>query len=139
MKPGRILYWIVTGALAVLMLMASVPDVLQVPQALEIFAHLGYPVYLLPFLGVAKILGVIGIVAPRLRTVKEWAYAGLTFDLLGALYSHLSVGDGANVWVFAVAGGLLLGSSYMLQRPTSRWTMQSIQEETRSYARSVQW
>jgi uncharacterized membrane protein YhaH (DUF805 family) len=118
MKPGRILYWIVTGALAVLMLMASVPDVLQVPQALEIFAHLGYPVYLLPFLGVAKILGVIGIVAPRLRTVKEWAYAGLTFDLLGAL---------------------LLGSSYMLQRPTSRWTMQSIQEETRSYARSVQW
>jgi hypothetical protein len=116
----RTLYWVVTGLFAAFMLLASVPDVLKVPQAVDVFAHLGYPSYLLPFLGVAKISGVIAIVAPRLRTIKEWAYAGLTFDLLGALYSHLSVGDGASVWAFPIVGGLLLGSSYLLRpRPSA--------------------
>jgi hypothetical protein len=33
------------------------------------------------------LLGVIAIVTPRYNTLKEWAYAGLFFDLIGALYS----------------------------------------------------
>jgi hypothetical protein len=45
------------------------------------------------FLGTAKILGVIAVLVPGAGRLKEWAYAGLIFDITGALYSHLSVGD----------------------------------------------
>lgn len=57
--------------------------------------HLGYPHYIMAFLGIAKILGVIAILYGRFETLKEWAYAGFAFDLLLATYSHLSSGDGA--------------------------------------------
>ena len=70
--------------MAAFMLMASVPDVFRVPQALEMFAHLGYPAYLHPFIGVAKILAVITILVPGFPRLKEWAYAGLVIDLIGA-------------------------------------------------------
>jgi hypothetical protein len=115
-KSPNIVYWTATGLLAAFIFMTAVPDVLKASQALEVFARLGYPVYLLPFLGTAKILGAITLVTPRLQTLKEWAYAGITFDLVGAFYSHLSVGDGPDVWVFSVVGVLLLASSYFLRR-----------------------
>jgi hypothetical protein len=52
---------------------------------------LGYPIYFVPFIGVAKVLGVIAILIPGYPRIKEWAYAGLTFDLIGATYSILCV------------------------------------------------
>ena len=109
-------YWVVTGFMAAFMLMASVPDVLRQRQAIEVFGHLGYPPYLLPFLGTAKILGVIAVLIPGSGRLKEWAYAGLIFDLTGALYSHLSVGDPMSVWGFAVIGLVLVGGSYVFGR-----------------------
>jgi hypothetical protein len=105
-------YWVVTGLMAAFMLMASIPDVLRQRQAIEVFGHLGYPAYLLPFLGTAKILGVIAVLIPGSNSLKEWAYAGLIFDITGALYSHLSVGDPVSVWGFAVVGLVLVGGSY---------------------------
>ena len=105
-------YWVVTGLMAAFMLMASIPDVLRQRQAIEVFGHLGYPAYLLLFLGTAKILGVIAVLLPDAGRLREWAYAGLVFDIIGALYSHLSVGDPVNVWGFAVVGLVLVGGSY---------------------------
>ena len=110
------IYWVVTGLMAAFMLMASIPDVLRQPQAIEVFGHLGYPPYLLPFLGTAKILGVIAVLIPGSGRLKEWAYAGLVFDIIGALYSHLSVGDPVSVWGFAVVGLVLVGGSYLFGR-----------------------
>ena len=98
------------------MLMASIPDVLRLPQAVEIFGHLGYPAYLLPFLGTAKILGVVAVLVPGFDRVKEWAYAGLVFDITGALYSHLAVGDPVSVWGFARIALVLVSSSYAVSR-----------------------
>lgn len=116
MMHGKRLYRIVTGLTAIFMLMASVPDVLQVPEAEAVFRHLGYPAYLLTFLGTAKILGVVAVLVPGFRRLKEWAYAGLVFDLMGALSSHLSVGDPPRVWAFPVLGLVLVGGSYLLYR-----------------------
>lgn len=115
MKNGRILDWIVSGLAAALMVMASIPDVMRNAQAISIFEHLGYPVYLLPFLGTAKLLGAGVVLVPGLPRLKEWAYAGLVFDLAGALYSHVSIGDPASVWVFPIIGLFLVGSSYVLR------------------------
>lgn len=116
MKKTKIMYWILTGLMSALMLMASVPDVLRVRQAIEMFAHLGYPAYLLPFIGVAKILGVAIVLVPGFPRLKEWAYAGLVFDLIGAFYSHVSVGDSANVWVFPIIALALVLGSYFFYR-----------------------
>src|SRR5215510_3019022 len=116
-------YWTITGLLAAFMIMGSIPDLLRVPQAMAIFMHLGYPAYLLPFLGMAKVLGILAVVVPGFPRLREWAYAGLTFDLSGALYSHLSVGDPASAWILPVIGLLLATASYLLYRIISRRLM----------------
>jgi uncharacterized membrane protein YphA (DoxX/SURF4 family) len=108
--------WIVTGLMAALMLLSAVPDILRVPDALAVFKHLGYPPYLLVFLGTAKTLGVLAVLVPGFPRLKEWAYAGLTFDLSGALYSHVSVGDGPSGWMPAVIGLALMGGAYVAYR-----------------------
>src|SRR5262245_13542254 len=116
MKRGGRLYWTVTGLMAAFMLMASIPDILRIPQAVDLFRHLGYPSYLLAFLGTAKTLGVIAILAPGVLWLKEWAYAGLTFDLIGALYSHVAVSDPPSAWLFPVIGLVLVTGSYLAYR-----------------------
>ena len=108
--------WAVTGLMAALMLLSALPDVLRIPGALAVFEHLGYPPYLLLFVGTAKILGVAVVLVPRISRLKEWAFAGLTFDLTGALYSHLSVGDPARVWTPAAIGLVLMAGSYLAYR-----------------------
>jgi hypothetical protein len=102
--------------MAALMLLSAVPDVLRIPGALAVFRHLGYPPYLLLFLGTAKLLGVAAVLAPGAPRLKEWAFAGLTFDLTGALYSHLSVGDPSSAWMPAAIGLVLMAGSYVAYR-----------------------
>jgi hypothetical protein len=108
--------WTITGLMAALMLLSAVPDVLRAPGALSVFKHLGYPSYLLLFLGTAKMLGVAAVLVPGFRRIKEWAFAGLTFDVSGALYSHLSVGDPPSAWMPAVLALALIGASYITYR-----------------------
>jgi DoxX-like family len=112
-KDSKTLYWILTGLAAAFMLLASIPDVLQVAQAVSIFSHLGYPAYVLPFLGTAKTLGAVAVLVPGLQRLKEWAFAGLVFDLIGAVYSHLSVGDPPSAWMLPVVGLILVSAAYL--------------------------
>jgi hypothetical protein len=116
MKHSKGLYWIVTGLMSAFMVMASAPDILRLSQAVTVFTHLGYPTYLLPFIGIAKTLGVIAVLTPGFWRLKEWAYAGLVFDLIGALYSHLAVGDPPSAWGFPIIGLTLVVGSYLLHR-----------------------
>ena len=120
MRVRTWLGWIVTGLMAALMLLSAVPDVLRIPGALMVFKHLGYPPYLLVFLGTAKILGVTAVLAPGFPRIKEWAFAGLTFDVTGALYSHLSVGDPPAAWMTAVIALALVSGSYIAYRMRRR-------------------
>ena len=89
MKKTNILYWIFTGLFALAMLFSGIQNMLVTPESVAILSHLGYPNYIIPFLGVAKILGAIAIIVPGFPRLKEWAYAGLFFDLLGATYSAI--------------------------------------------------
>lgn len=57
-----------------------------------LFNRLGYPLYLMQILAVAYILGIIGLLQNKVPILREWAYAGYTYVLLGALSSHLIVG-----------------------------------------------
>ena len=116
MKRHTWIFWTITGLMAALMLLSAVPDVLRVPGAVSVFKHLGYPSYLLLFLGTAKTLGVAAVLVPGSPRIKEWAFAGLTFDVSGALYSHLSVGDPPSAWIPAVLALALIGGSYVAYR-----------------------
>ena len=113
MKKTKIFYWVFTGLLSALMTVSAIPDILSVPEAVEMVSrHLGYPAYLLPFLGVAKLLGVVAILVPGFPRIKEWAYAGFVFDLSGAMYSGIAVGDPASSWMPILIGFILIAASY---------------------------
>lgn len=86
MKKTKILYWTFTGLFAFMMLGSAIPDIISAPIAREGFRQMDMPAYLLPFLGIAKTLGVLAILIPGYPRIKEWAYAGLVFDLLGATW-----------------------------------------------------
>jgi hypothetical protein len=95
MKKTNTIYWILTGLFAGFMFLTAIPDVLISPDAVAFMMLLGYPNYFIPFIGVAKMLGAIAIVIPGFPRIKEWAYAGLFFDLIGAVYSVIAVGQGS--------------------------------------------
>ena len=82
MKKTNILYWTFTGLFALIMLSSGIPNLMATKEWIDLFAGLGYPNYLLPFLGAAKVAGAIVILAPGLPRLKEWAYAGFFFDLI---------------------------------------------------------
>ena len=98
MKKTNITYWILTGLFAFFMLGSAIPDILIIPEAVQGFREMGYPAYLIPFLGWAKLLGVVAILVPGYPRLREWAYAGLFFDLLGATYSVFSIGKPVSAW-----------------------------------------
>ncbi len=95
MKRQKTIYWTSTIIFVAFMLLSSIPDIIMEPEAVKFITHLGYPTYFIPFIGVAKVLGCIAILIPNFNKIKEWAYAGLVFDLIGAVYSNLMV-DGWN-------------------------------------------
>ena len=73
------------------MTFSAIPDIMIVEEAKIYITHLGYPLYFIPFIGVAKLLGSIAILVPSFKKIKEWAYAGLFFDLIAAVYSNAVV------------------------------------------------
>jgi hypothetical protein len=114
MKTTKILYWVFTSLFALMMLGSAIPDVLSMPLAVKgMHEDLGYPIYFIPFIGVAKVLGVVAILIPGYTRIKEWAYAGLVFDLVGATYSIIAAGQPAGSWAFMIIPLSLAAASYI--------------------------
>lgn len=95
-KTTNILFWVFTILFAGLMIFSAIPNIMLDETTMEIFVKgLGYPAYFIQLLGIGKALGSIAILIPGLnKTVKEWAYAGLFFDLIGATYSGIAASKG---------------------------------------------
>ena len=108
-------FWIVT-ALLCLQIGFTAYAQLRLPQVAKAFAHLGFPDYFRVELSLAKLVGIILLLAPVPARLKEWAYAGFAFDLGSALIAHISVGDGPAAWGWAVGTAVLWGLSYFLWR-----------------------
>ena len=95
MKKITIAYWIINGLLAAFMIFSSLDNVITGEQSVA-FIHdkMGYPVYFIPWIGIAKILGAIAILLPELPArMKEWAYFGFFMDLSTAIYSFVALGE----------------------------------------------
>jgi hypothetical protein len=97
-------FWIVT-ALFCLQIGFTAYAQLRLPQVAEAFTHLGFPDYFRVELSLAKLLGVVLLLAPVPARLKEWAYAGFAITLGSALVAHLSVGDGPEAWGWAAGTG----------------------------------
>ncbi|MDO9376246.1 MAG: DoxX family protein [Ferruginibacter sp.] len=90
-KAINLSYWISTIIFAALMIFSSVGGIQPSQQAIQMMHDgLGYPVYFIQFISIAKLIGAIVILIPGLNRIKEWAYAGLFFDLAGAVYSGVA-------------------------------------------------
>lgn len=83
-------------------------------ENLKVFMSLGYPAYIVPFLSAAKLLGLIVIFIPKYPRLKEWAYAGIAFDIIGAGYSIIAAGQPFTHVIFPVLALLFLFGSYFL-------------------------
>jgi len=112
-------YWTTTGLFSAMLGLSGVLTATHQPQMAANYARLGYPAYFMTILGVAKILGVATLLAPRLPRLKEWAYAGFAINLTSAALSHLAVGDAAGVAAMPLAF-LALGFGSWALRPASR-------------------
>src|SRR5215204_3669321 len=100
-KTINILYWVFTILFAALMIFSAYSSILVTDDAKKlIHEQLGYPVYFIPFTGYAKLIGAIVILIPGLKTIKEWAYAGLFFDLVAAVYSGIALAGTVDPMMF---------------------------------------
>jgi uncharacterized membrane protein YphA (DoxX/SURF4 family) len=119
-RARQVFYWATTVLTALSFSVPGLGNVVRAPHIAQDMAHLGYPPYFLAILGIWKVLGAIAVVAPRLPRLKEWAYAGMIFDLTGAAASRAAVGDGAAmVAVPLVIAGVVL-ASWSLRPPARR-------------------
>jgi DoxX-like family len=96
-KITNTLYWVFTILFAALMIFSAVGGIQPSDDTIKMLHDgLGYPVYFIQFISIAKILGAVAILIPGLKRIKEWAYAGLFFDLAGAVYSGIAAAKGVD-------------------------------------------
>lgn len=98
-RKRTLIYWIATAWLSLGMVSSGVVQLIQMPEERAMMEHLGYKAYVLPLLGIWKLLGVLAILLPRLPLLKEWAYAGFFFAMSGAVVSHAALGDAASEFI----------------------------------------
>jgi hypothetical protein len=92
MKRDKIIYWAATGMLAAGMGMSAFMYLSKNAQLIESFQQLGYPLYFVSLLGLAKLSGAAILLAPVHEKLKEWAYAGFVFTFGGAIWTHVATG-----------------------------------------------
>ncbi|BCJ47964.1 hypothetical protein GCM10010168_23230 [Actinoplanes ianthinogenes] len=91
MRPHPGAYWLTTAVVAGECAVGGALDLIKAPPFFPMMIELGYPAYLAAILGTAKLIAAVILLAPRLPRLKEWAYAGVTINMIGAAASHLAV------------------------------------------------
>jgi hypothetical protein len=117
---SRRLVYVVSTAITVAAFVGSgLANLLHLDHVAHDMARLGYPPYFMSVLGAWKVLGSIAIAAPRLSRAKEWAYAGMIFDLTGAAASRAAIGDNIGTVVAPLAVAVVVVASWA-SRPAAR-------------------
>lgn len=99
MKPKtiKISYWCLIVLFSIAMLGDAFGGITKQQAGIDVLNHLSYPIYIMPFLGYLKVLGVIALLQTKFRNLKEWAFAGFAFNFIGAAVSRAAVGDGTGM------------------------------------------
>lgn len=125
MKASTIAFWSATVLVCLAFVGSGIANLVHSPHIATDMAHLGYPAYFSTILGSWKVLGAVAIVAPRLPRLKEWAYAGMIFDLSGAAISRGASGDGPAGVIPPMLIAALVVTSWAL-RPADRVLIASL-------------
>jgi hypothetical protein len=113
MKTLKITYWITTGLVAASML-ASFFNYMFNPVIKVGYAHIGFPDWFRVELGIAKLLGAIALIVPKVsKRIKEWAYFGFFVNFFSAILAHYAVNDPVINMIAPLAVLILLIISYM--------------------------
>jgi uncharacterized membrane protein len=130
-KPGDIPmttrnmgYWSSTALVALAFGVGGIADLAHPASLVEIMKHLGYPAYFMSILGTWKVLGAIAVLAPASPRLKEWAYAGMVFDLTGASLSHAISGDAVANIATPLVLLALVATSWALRTGDRAWPSQ---------------
>lgn len=112
----KIIHWIATALVCLLMSASAGMYVFSHEDVRDTFdQQLGFPTWLIYPMAVAKISAVIMLLTKFNNSLTEWAYAGLTFNILLAIGAHLSVKD-EQALPATVALVLILTSYYTWKR-----------------------
>ena len=131
MKKVNIIYWIATGLILALMLFSAIGSFLPAdPATAKKMAPMGYQPYVFHFLAVAKVLGILAILTPGLPRLKEWAYAGFAFDMIGALYSMIITGIAAENWALIPVFIIILFVSYIYHHKRLKLKASGVKDAT---------
>ncbi len=112
-------YWITTGIFCAVLGFSGFAHFTHLEPMVEAMTKLGYPLYFMTLIGSAKILGVIALLASGRPHLKEWAYAGFSFNLIGATASHAFSGDHLSETIRPAIVLGICAASYLL-RPEER-------------------
>lgn len=119
MTKNTVAYWATTGLFCLVLGFSGGAHFFHLETMVESMTALGYPTYFMTIIGFAKLLGVVALLAPGLPLIKEWAYAGFCFNLVGAIATHVFVADPIAEWLPPV-GLLLMGAASYWLRPSDR-------------------
>ncbi len=114
MKTNRIVYYVATGLLTLLMFFSVSMYLFKNADVQQMFTSFGYPIYIIYPLAAAKILGLFVIWNPKFTTIKEWAYAGFFFNFVLAFFAHFMIGDGEQTG--AIIALVLVVISYIFNK-----------------------
>jgi len=111
-KTVKIIYWILTVLFALAMLGDAYGGITKQQAGVDVLNHLGYPIYSMQIFGVAKLLGAVALLQTKFKTVKEWAYAGFSFNFISAFASRAIVGDALGLLAPPVVMLIIMFISY---------------------------
>lgn len=114
MKTNKIIYYISTGLLTLLMLFSVGMYFFNHEEVAGMFTSFGYPTYIIYPYAIAKLLGLVALWFIANKTIKEWAYAGFFFAFILAFFAHVMIGDGEQMG--AVVAMILLITSYITNK-----------------------
>ncbi|MEV4759445.1 DoxX family protein [Micromonospora sp. NPDC049559] len=111
-------YWSVTAVVVGECAIGGAMDLFRMPPFYPVMIDLGYPAYLATIMGTAKLIAAVVLLAPGLRRLKEWAYAGVMINMIGAAASHVAMHQASGV--IAPAMFALLAIASWAWRPPAR-------------------
>lgn len=123
-KAIKITYWVLNIIFCLFHVMDAGGGLAKAKAGVDAMNAMGYPIYLMGFLAVLKLLGVVALLQNKYKTIKEWAFAGFSFTLIGAAVSHICVHDQVLFIVMPIVFLVLLFALYYFWRKMEQTTFQ---------------
>lgn len=124
-KAIRITYWVLNIIFCLFHAMDAGGGLAKAQAGVDAMNAMGYPIYLMGFLAVLKLLGIVVLLQNKYKTIKEWAFAGFSFTLIGAAVSHICVHDPTLFILMPIVFLVLLFALYYFWKKMEQTTLQT--------------